>query len=102
MISTHKEHKLSPRYIFGSKEEPNTKLIPNTTLIPNVTRTWFYANELATIYKFPQPTFTNNLNIITTHFNELTKLEKQYPHKFHNMKFIINKLHLVNSILIVN
>jgi len=35
--------------------------------------------------------FNNNLNIITTHFMELTDLEKQYPDKFKNMRFHIIK-----------
>jgi len=35
--------------------------------------------------------FTNSLNIVTTHFTQLTELEEKYPDKFKNMKFYINK-----------
>jgi len=31
--------------------------------------------------------FNNSLNIITTHFMQLTNLEKEYPDKFKNMRF---------------
>ena len=43
--------------------------------------------------------FTNNLFIITTHFQELTKLESIYPDKFKNMKFIVD---IQNNILVSN
>jgi MutS domain V len=33
--------------------------------------------------------FSNSLNIITTHFMELTHLEELYPQKFKNMKFYV-------------
>lgn len=35
--------------------------------------------------------FSNSLNIITTHFMELAKLEKEMPTKFKNMKFVVVK-----------
>lgn len=35
--------------------------------------------------------FKNSLNIITTHFMQLTDLEKEYPDKFKNMKFYVIK-----------
>lgn len=43
-------------------------------------------------------TFPNSLLIITTHFNELTHLENDYPKKFKNKKFIvIKKENITNS-----
>lgn len=35
--------------------------------------------------------FDNSLNIITSHFMELTDLEKEYPDQFKNMRFRVNE-----------
>ena len=40
----------------------------NGSLLPRVTRSWFYANELASIYNFPAPSFTTNKNIAVVSF----------------------------------
>ena len=40
----------------------------NGQLLPRAGRSWFYPNELATIYKFPSPSFTTNKNIAVISF----------------------------------
>ncbi len=37
-------------------------------LVPKPNRAWFYAHELASIYNFPSPTFTTNLNVAVVSF----------------------------------
>ena len=67
-----------PRITSITKVESEVDITPNVdsdsnsntsvALKPNVTRPWFYANELASIYNFPAPTFTNNLNVAVISF----------------------------------
>ena len=50
-----------------------TALDNNGQLLPRAGRSWFYPNELATIYNFPPPSFTTNKNIavISTQYKEI-------------------------------
>lgn len=68
------ERILKPRITSITKVESEVNMIPhtnsdsNTLVAPKVTRSWFYANELASIYNFPSPTFTSNKNIAVVSF----------------------------------
>ena len=72
-MSTKNDKKiLKPRITSITKIYQDVDLKPlndtDSNLTPKVTRSWFYANELASIYNFPSPTFTNNLNIAVVSF----------------------------------
>ena len=49
---------LKPNEKLNEKPNEITDIKTQTqlTLTPKATRSWFYANELATIYNIPQPT----------------------------------------------
>ncbi len=76
-LSKKTDNVLKPRCIFVSKcENPlcddtlNAHTSDSITprLIPKPNRAWFYAHELASIYNFPSPTFTTNLNVAVVSF----------------------------------